>query len=63
LQGPITQPNLRLGRTTAVALRREVGRHLLEGGDERAQSSVAWATESVHSSSRPGVMKTPRFML
>ena len=27
------------------------------------QSSNACATESVHSSSRPGVMKTPRFML
>ena len=28
-----------------------------------SQSSKVWVTDSVHSSSRPGVMKTPRFML
>ena len=28
-----------------------------------SQSSTVWVTESVHSSSRPGVMNTPRFML
>ncbi len=28
-----------------------------------SQSSKVWVTDSVHSSSRPGVMNTPRFML
>jgi len=29
----------------------------------RSQSSIVWVIDRVHSSSRPGVMKMPRFML
>ena len=50
-------------RRSGSALGDQLGRHRLEHLDVRVDGASSWVTDSVHSSSRPGVMKMPRFML